>query len=220
MYFRVLIVDDHQLIRSALRLLLEREGSFEVVAEAGDGREAIRSVRETKPHLVLMDIVMPGMNGIEATARICSECPGVKVLCLSMYTESRFVALALEAGASGYLLKSCTAEELVQALRTIGAGQTYLSPAIAHTVVDLLRAGTHQCREGKAFACLTAREREVLQLLAEGASSKQIARRLHLSIKTVGTHRERIMQKLGISSVAGLTKYAIREGLTSTDLTA
>ena len=209
---RVLLADDHQLFLEGLRALLGEQPGLLVVGEAANGRQAVAAARSLEPNIVVMDLSMPGMNGIEATRRIVRELPDVKVICLSMHSEARFVEAALEAGAAGYLLKDCASDELLAAVETVSGGKTYISPSIASLVVTALRSRE---RQSTAFTLLTQREREVLQLLAEGHSTKQIAAHLGVSIKTVGTHREHIMQKLDIHSIAGLTKYAIGEGLTS-----
>ena len=214
MTIRALLADDHQLFLDGLRALLAKQPGIEVVAEASDGREALSAARRLRPDVVIMDLSMPGLNGIEATRRISKRVPSARIICLSMHTEARFVEAALEAGAAGYLPKDCASEEMTAAIRAVSKGQTYLSPGVADVVVNVLRNRDVPARES-AFDLLTDREREVLQLLAEGQSTKQLAAHLALSVKTVGTHREHIMQKLGIRSIAGLTKYAIREGLTS-----
>ncbi len=214
MGIRIVLADDHQLFLDGLRALLAKEPEIQVVAEASDGREALAEARGQRPDVVVMDLSMPGLNGIEATRRIVQSLPSVRVICLSMHTEPRFVEAALEAGASGYLPKDCATEEMTAAIRAVSNGQTYLSPSVAGVVVDVLR-NREGTEEANAFGVLTGREREVLQLLAEGQSTKELAAHLNLSVKTVGTHREHIMRKLGIRSIAGLTKYAIREGLTS-----
>ncbi len=210
---RLLLVDDHALFSASLRSLLEREQDFEVIGEADHGVAAVRQARLLRPDLVLVDLAMPGLNGIEATRRMTTEMTGIKVLALSMHSDPRFVEAALEAGAAGYLLKSCTFEELGLAIRTVLAGRAYLSPAIAGAVVDALRK--RRPAGATAATALTQREREVLQLLAEGHGTREIGCRLCMSPKTVHTHRKKIMEKLRIPSVAGLTKYAIQEGLTS-----
>lgn len=210
---RILLADDHELFLKGLLALLESQPDLEVVGEAKNGREAFSKARELKPDLVILDISMPGLNGIEATRQI-TENLGLKTLCLSMYTENRFVTAALEAGASGYLVKDCELAELLRAIRSVLAGQTYLSPAVAGAVVDVFR-NKETSEPPTAKPMLTDREREVLQLLAEGCSSREIADQLCISPKTVHTHRKHLQEKLHIKSVAGLTKYAIREGLTS-----
>ncbi len=217
MSIAVLLADDHKIMRDGLRLLIEREPDMEVVGEAADGRRTVQLVRELSPDVVIMDVTMPHLNGLEATRQIVAEAPKVKVIALSMHSDRRFVAGMLRAGGSGYLLKDCAFEELVRAIRTVAANQTYLSPAITGIVVeDYVRHVPP--RKLSAFSVLTPREREVLQLLAEGHTTREIASRLHTSVKTIETHRRHIMGKLGTSSVAELTKYAIREGLTSLDI--
>ncbi len=212
---RVILADDHQIVLDGLRALLEKQPCVEIVDEVQDGLAAFKSARQHYPDIVIMDLTMPGMNGMEAIRRICDEVEDVKVLCLSMHSENRFVLAALEAGASGYLLKDCASEELLRALRTVKSGQLYLSPAIARTALDGYK--TRDTEKSSVFSLLTDREREVLQLLAEGFTTKEVATRLGLSLKTVGTHREHLMAKLDIHNIAGLTKYAIREGLTSSE---
>jgi len=211
---RVVLADDHRILREGLRSLLEREPGMEVVGEANNGRATVELVEKLTPDVVVMDLTMPGLNGMEATRQILGRVPGVKVLALSMHSDKRFVGGALSAGASGYLLKDCAFEELVRAIGIVARGQTYLSPGIAGTVVEGYVRQAHG-REAEAPSVLTVREREVLQLIAEGKTVKEIATTLSLSVKTVETHRGRIMAKLSIRSVAELTKFAIREGLTS-----
>lgn len=216
MSIKVLIVDDHKIMREGLRSLLEREGDLEVVGEADTGRQAIQSVRELDPDLVLMDLTMPEMNGIEATRRIAEAFPEVRVLALSMHSDRRFIEEALAAGAQGFLLKDCAFDELVSAIREVIADRFYLSPRIAGVVVkDYL--GKRGRSEPSSSVRLTPREREVLQLVAEGKNTKEVAFALNVSVKTVETQRTQIMKKLKITSVAELTKYAIREGLTTLD---
>lgn len=214
MAIRIVLADDHRIFREGIVSLLGKFPDMDVVAQADDGREAIQRALELRPSVVIMDVAMPGLNGIDATLRLHQEAPDTAVLALSMHSDRRFVTAMLRAGASGYLLKTCPSEELIAAIRTVARRQVYLSPAVADVVVDeLLRgSGTSTSPEGDA---LTAREREVLQLLAEGKATKQIANELRVSIKTIETYRRQIMQKLDIDSVAGLTKYAIREGITS-----
>jgi DNA-binding NarL/FixJ family response regulator len=214
MAIRIIIADDHQIVRQGLKTLLEKEPDMQVVAEAEDGRRTLSLVRELVPHIVVLDVEMPDLNGIEAARQILTEFPQVKVIALSMYSDRRFVVNMLKAGANGYLLKDCAFEELSQAIRLAMSNRIYLSPGVADVVIkDYVNhpTGTTQ----SVFSLLTAREREVLQLLSEGKRTSQIAELLHISIKTVETHRQQIMHKLGTKSVAELTKFAIREGLTS-----
>lgn len=216
MSLKILLADDHKIIREGLRNLIEKQEGFEVIAEAKDGLTAVKKAKKLAPDVVIMDIGMPGLNGIEATRQILADSPQAKIIALSMHSERRFVSEMLKAGASAYLLKDSAFEELVQAIRASQSNKIYLSPSIADKVVkDYI---THIPRESfSPFSLLTQREREVLQLIAEGKSTKEIAALLFLSIKTVETHRQNIMEKLDLRSVAELTKYAIREGLTSLD---
>jgi DNA-binding NarL/FixJ family response regulator len=214
MLTKVLIADDHQIVRQGLRTLLEKEPDLRVVAEAEDGRSTVRLARETQPEVIIMDVAMPDLNGIEATRQIISELPKAKVIALSMYADRRFVVNMLKAGASGYLLKDCAFEELTRAIRAVLAHKTYLSPGVSDIVVkDYMTGGS--ALETSVFSVLTPREREVLQLMSEGKSTNQIADSLHVSVKTIETHRQQVMHKLKMHSVAELTKYAIREGLTT-----
>ena len=215
MSIRILLADDHQIFRQGLCALLEKESDLEVVAQAHNGRDALEQAKRLKPSVVVMDISMPDLNGIEAARQILDQVSGTKVIGLSMHTDKRFVAGMLKAGACGYLPKDCDREELVGAIRAAVAGQTYLSPAIAGIVLQGYVQPDSVDTSSSAVNALTAREREVLQLVAEGYASKQIAGRLHISTKTVETHRQQIMKKLDIHSIAGLTKFALREGLTS-----
>jgi two-component system response regulator NreC len=211
---KVLIADDHQIVRQGLRTLLEKEHDLKVVAEAEDGRATVRLARELLPEVIVMDVAMPDLNGIEATRQIVAEFPRTKVIALSMYADRRFVVNMLKAGAAGYLLKDCAYEELTRAIRAVLAHKTYLSPGVADVLVkDYMCGGPTQ--ETSVFSVLTPREREVLQLMSEGRSTSQIATSLHVSVKTIETHRQQVMHKLNMHSVAELTKYAIREGLTT-----
>lgn len=209
---RVLLADDHAVLRQGLRMLLEQQDDIEVVAEAATGLETIRKTRETEPDVVLMDIAMPDLNGVEATRRIVQSWPKTRVVMLSMHADARYVKESLVAGASGYIVKHAAFDEVVLAVRAAAAGHVYLSPMVAGVVAEHFRGSAHP--EDDPVAGLTPREREVLQLLAEGHSAQDIARLLHLSVKTVETHRHHLMEKLGVRSVAELTKIAVRAGLT------
>jgi len=214
MSIKVLLVDDHAIIREGLRSLLEKEPKMEVVADTNDGRKARDLVRELSPDVVIMDITMPELNGIEATRQITAESPRVKVIALSIHSKKRYVADMLSAGAAGYILKECLFNELVQAIRAVVAGGQYLSPRITDVVVsDYVKRLS--AAPDSPVATLTSREREVLQLVAEGKPTKQIALELHVSTKTIEANRRQIMEKLNRHSIAELTKYAIREGLTT-----
>ncbi len=212
----VMIVDDHQIVRDGLKAILHNEEGIGVIAEADNGRSALQLIKELNPEIVIMDIAMPDMNGIDATRRISSEYPDIKVLILSMHHDKRMVIEVFNAGARGYLLKECASDELLRAIRTIQQGETYLSPKISSIVVKGLVKQQHGEIPSEIFS-LSSREREVLQLLAEGKSMKEIAFTLDVSIKTVEAFRKRLMDKLKVNSIAELTKIAIREGLTSLD---
>jgi DNA-binding NarL/FixJ family response regulator len=214
MGLRILLADDHQILRQGLVALLTKENDLQVVGEASDGRSAVNLARQLQPDIVVMDVAMPDLNGIDATRQILAGLPHTKIIALSMHADKRFVVGMLKAGASGYLLKHCALEELVNAIRVVISNRTYLSPDIAGMVVEDF---IHRSTSGNTsvFAVLTLREREVLQLYAEGKITRQIAELLHLSIKTVESHRKQIKNKLGFQSFAELIKYAIREGLTS-----
>lgn len=213
MTIHILLAEDHELFRTGLRTMLMQQPDMLVVDEVRDGLDAVRAAVANPPDVVVMDISMPGMNGIEATRRILEVLPAVRVLCLSMYADRRFILSMLEAGAAGYLHKDSALEELVHAIHTVVGNHTYLSPGIADIVVDAYRA-SQAGETTSALSLLTAREREVLQLIAEGHSTQAIAARLQVSQKTVSTHRENLMSKLAIHSIAGLTKYALQQGLT------
>ena len=209
---KVAIADDHMIFRDGLRSLLDRQLDMEVVAEADNGRIAIKHAKELSPDVVIMDIGMSELNGIDATRQIVKMSLGVKVLALSMYSDKRFVKEMLKAGASGYMLKDSAFTELIDAIRVIVGGKIYISPGVASIVLEDYLGDSTQ-RESSIRSLLTSREIEVLQLLAEGKSTKQIALSLSLSIKTIESRRARIMQKIGIDNIADLTKYAIREGI-------
>ncbi|UCE17273.1 MAG: response regulator transcription factor [Gemmatimonadota bacterium] len=211
---KILLADDHKIVRDGLRSLLDKQSGMEVVGEAEDGRRALQLAAELTPDIVIMDIGMPNLNGMEATRHILDAVQNVKVIALSMHSDKRFVSGMLQAGASGYLLKDCAFEELAQAVETVLGGQIYLSPKITGVVVEDYVQMTTQI-ETSPLSLLTSREREVLQLFAEGKNTKEIAALLYVSVKTVETHRQRIMKKLNIHNIPDLVKFAIREGLTS-----
>ena len=216
MSIRILLADDHRVMRDGLRAVLAPEPKMQVVAEAGTGREVLDRLADTPVDVVVMDIGMPELNGIEATRQIVKQWPRVRVIALSTYSDKRYVLAMLDAGASAYVLKIAACEELLTAIRKVVRGECFLSGAITGIVVDsyVRRQFT---MDQSAQARLGAREREVLQLVAEGKSSKEIAARLNVSVKTVETHRRNIMDKLDLRTVAELTKYAVREGISSLD---
>jgi DNA-binding NarL/FixJ family response regulator len=208
---RILLADDHALVRAGLRALLDDLPGVEIVAETGDGREALRLVRERKPDIALIDVSMPGLNGLDVAARITHDHPAVRVIIVSMHGDDETVRRALKAGAAGYMLKNSDRAELEMALRAVARGDTWLSPALTKRVVAALTQDPRPA-EGP-FEALTPRQREVLQLVAEGHSNKEIAQRLNVALKTVETHRTELMERLGIHGVAGLVRYAIQVGL-------
>ena len=210
---RIMLVDDHTILREALHTVLDLEKDIDVVAEAADGIEAFRIAKEVQPDIVIMDIGMPGLDGIAVTRKLIADNPKLKVLALSHYLDRHFVLQMLDAGASGYLVKSAGSRELLRAIRGVSNSKTYLSPEIASVVVDTMRSKT-TAREPRTEQ-LGRREREVLSLLADGKTSPEIAARLHLATSTVEAHRRNIMRKLDLHSIAELTKYAIRQGLTA-----
>lgn len=216
MGIRVVLADDHRIVRQGLCALLAAERDIELIGQADDGLGAVRLARELRPDVMVVDVSMPGMNGVEATRRIRVDEPSVRVLCLSVHAESRMVLAVLEAGAAGYVLKDDSYEELVLAIRRAMAGQMHLSADLVGVVVNEVRSrGRPQAVGGAPL--LTPREREILTLLSEGRSTQQIADRLHVSVKTVATHREHVMQKLSLGSLAELVRYALREGLSTLD---
>ena len=212
---RVLLVEDHTLVRAGFRVLLEKIEGILVIGEVSDGRSATKLAKELDPDVVLMDIAMAGMNGLEATRRIRQESPRTKILMLSMYTNEEYLKEALRAGAAGYLLKDADRNELELAIKAVWRGETYLTPSMTKFAVDAY------CQQGEAqtgpLARLTGRQREILQLIAERYSTKQIAQRLDLSVKTVETHRAQLMERLDIHDVPGLVRLAIRTGLVQSD---
>jgi DNA-binding NarL/FixJ family response regulator len=213
MTVQILLAEDHNIVREGLRALLATEAEFEVIGEASDGRTAVARVAELSPDVIVMDLHMPDLNGIEATRRVLAEKPNVKIIGLSANSDPNLILEMLKAGASGYVVKDSAFQELSEAIRTVMQNKVYLSPAVQNVLVDDYVRGA----EGRstAFSTLSSREREVLQLTAEGKATKEVARMLSVSVKTVETHRRNIMMKLNIDNVAQLTKYAIREGLSS-----
>lgn len=220
---RVVLADDHTLVRAGLHALLQIMEGIDVVAEASDGYEALDLISTHQPDVVLMDIAMPGLNGLEATAQIVPAFPHVSVLILSMYANEEFVVQALRAGAAGYILKNVVTAELELALRAVARGETYLSPAISKQVIaDYLRrvrgSDDRPLQASGPHQLLTSRQREILQLIAAGHTTKEIAVLLHVSVKTVETHRTQLMQRLDIHDIAGLVRYAMRMGLVDPDI--
>jgi DNA-binding NarL/FixJ family response regulator len=208
---RVLLADDHALVRAGLRALASGLTGVQVIGEASDGRQALALVKEHRPDVVIMDFSMPGLNGLEAATRVAKEFPEVRVLMLSAHSNEEYVCQALRAGAAGYLLKDSGTAELELAIRAVAGGQTFLSPAVSkHVINDYVR---RVGGEAGSLEILTPRQREILQMIAEGQTTKEIARTLHLSIKTVETHRSQLMERLNIHDVAGLVRYAVRVGI-------
>jgi len=222
---RVILADDHALVRAGFHALLASLEGVEVVAEAGDGRQALQMVEANRPDVVLMDISMPELNGLDAVEKITRDFPAVRVIILSMHANEEYVLHALQAGAAGYLLKDAGIGELELAVRAVARGETYLSPPVSRSVIDdYLRrlgspaeAGTQPPNLPDSKGKLTPRQREVLQLIAEGRTTQEIAKRLHVGVKTVETHRAQLMERLDIHEVAGLVRYAIRIGLVTPD---
>lgn len=214
MSIKILLADDHTIMRQGLRSLLEKEADFTVVAEAANGREVLEQARRVKPSVAIMDVTMPGLNGIEATRKLQAELPEVKVVALTVHADKNYLTGMLSAGCSGYLLKDCASDELVHAVRTVASGRAYISPEIAPLLLDDYRKrGAADTTSGAVE--LAPKEKEVLQLIAEGAPTKEIALRMGVSVKTIERTRAQIMEKLQFFSVAELTKYAVRHGITS-----
>ncbi|MHC4323563.1 MAG: response regulator [Planctomycetota bacterium] len=216
MSIRIILADDHTILRHGLSKSFQHEEGFKVIGQAKDGRSTVELAKELLPDVVVMDIAMPDLNGVEATRQIARECPDVNVIGLSMHSSNKYVREMFRAGAKGYLLKDCPFEELTQAIRTVVDGKTYVSPMVSRTLIEDYVSKPDDPKS--AFSVLSQREREVVQLLAEGKSTKQTAMQLHISPKTVEAHRLRIMNKLGIDNLALLTKYALQEGLTEYEL--
>jgi len=212
---RVLLVDDHQLFREGIRALIEKLSGFEVVAEAGNGREGVQLAEKLQPQLVLMDVMMPELGGLDATAQVAAVAPNARVIMLSMSAGSEYVLRAMQAGAAGYLPKNTGLAELELALRAVARGETYLSSAVSkHVIEGYVR---RDAAPVNPLERLTRRQREVLQLIAEGATTKEIARKLRITQKTAETHRSKLMKVLKLQNIAGLTRFAIRHGLVSSD---
>ncbi len=214
-HLRVMIVEDHALVRAGMRALVQKIEGVEVISDVGDGWEAVKSVQTDVPDLVLMDIAMPGLNGLDATSRIVKESPTTRVILVSMHANEEYFQQALQAGASGYLLKGAELAELELAIRTVGRGETYLTPAVAKYAIEVYREKS----DGSSgpLAKLSMRQREILQLIAEGQTTKDIAHRLNLSVKTVETHRSQLIERLEIHDVPGLVRFAMRVGLIQPD---
>lgn len=214
---RVILAEDHTIVRQGLRLLLEQSDDIKVIAEAEDGREAVKKTEQLKPDIVLMDISMPILNGIEATRQIKKKFPDIKVLILTMHTTEEYISQILHAGASGYLVKKSAHHELLSAIKAIQKGNSYLSPLVSKKVVDEYLQKTKDDIKKDRYEKLTTREREVLQLIAEGKANKEIAELLFLSIKTVETHKAHLMEKLNLHTTTDLIKYALQKGIISTE---
>lgn len=217
MAIRILLADDHKIMRQGLRSLLEKEQDFEIIAEAANGEEALEIACRLRPNVVIMDVAMPILNGIQCTHRIRESAPDVKIVALTIHKDKNYLTGMLQAGTSGYLLKDCAAEELVHAVRVAANGKAYVSPEVAPLIIQDYKDFGRPDMKTDASAELTLKEREVLQMIAEGTSTKEIASRLQQSPKTVDRARAQIMRKLHVFTVAELTKYAIRNGLTSLD---
>ncbi|MEX0875997.1 MAG: response regulator transcription factor [Phycisphaerales bacterium] len=213
--YRVVLVDDHAMVREGIRAIVERDQLIEVVGEASDGREGIELIEKIKPDIVVIDIGMPNLNGVDATRQLTRDFPKVKVIALSMHTDKRFVLAMFEAGAMGYVAKDSISEEIVRAIHAVAKGRKYISSDVAGPMIETATRQDPTYSSKEFSSVLGARERQVLQLLAEGMTSGEIAKQLSLSVHTIDTHRRNIMKKTQTHSVAELTKLAIREGLTS-----
>jgi len=212
---RILLADDHQLMRSGLRLVIEQQPDLTIVGEAADGREAVAIAKSVRPDVAVMDISMPNLNGIEAAHQIIQSQPDIAVIVLSMHTDESYVLRALKAGAKGYLLKDSAEADLIAAVRAVARGKSFFSPAVSKVLLDDYMRKLKRSGAEDAYDLLTPREREILQLVAEGKSNKDVANLLNLSVYTVETHRSNIMQKLNLKGVPELTLYAVRKGIIS-----
>ena len=212
----ILLADDHKLLIDGLRSLLDKQAEIQIVGVAKDGLETVTLAQECKPDIILLDISMPRLNGLDAAAKILRETPGIKIIFLSMHADRRYIQEAIRIGARGYILKESAANEVIEAIHTVQKGELYLSHAVRelvlHEYIEWIKEG-----DNNSYSPLSVREREVLQLLAEGKTTKDIADMLNVSVKTVESHRKQIMDKLNLHSIAELTKYAIRAGLTQLD---
>lgn len=210
---KILIVDDHAIVREGVRMILAKESDLDVVGEAGDGQEALEVADRVRPHVVVMDISMPGIGGIEATQALRAKYPQIQVLALTMHEDETYVFQLLRAGAAGYVLKRAAAQDLVQAVRAAAKGEAFLYPSVARKVVEDYLRRVESGEERERYDGLTTREKEILTLIAQGSSNQQIAEKLFISIKTVQTHRAHILEKLGLHDRTELVRYAIRKGL-------
>jgi DNA-binding NarL/FixJ family response regulator len=217
MSFDIVLVDDHKLVRDGVKTILERGAEFRIVGEAENGADAVQLCKKAQPDIVLMDIGLPGMNGIEATTELLRHCPAVKVIILSMYDDENSVVSAIRSGARAFVLKKASSTELLDALRTVARGGSYLSSQVSDRLLARIQRGDLETHDRSPLESLSPRELQVLRLVAEGKTSKEIANSLSLSVKTIESHRAQIMVKLGIHTVAELTKFAVREGLTPLD---
>lgn len=210
---RIILADDHSIVRRGMRSLLEAEADLQIVGEAAEGREALRLCEELQPDVAILDIAMPQLNGLEVAAQALKQVPELKVIMLSMYADEAYIVRALLAGAKGYLLKEATEVDLVAAIRAVSEGKSFFSPAISRILAEDYVRHLQQRGQQDSWDLLTAREREVLQLLAEGKTNKEVAGVLHIGVSTVDTHRNKIMQKLGLRNFAELVLYAVRKGV-------
>jgi DNA-binding NarL/FixJ family response regulator len=210
---RILLADDHTVIRAGIKLLLEGQPEWHVVGEASDGREALNALEETRPDLIVMDLAMPNLNGMEATRQILASHPDISIVVLSMHSDEGYVLRALKAGARGYVLKDSTETDLIDAVKAVRAGKSYFSPAVSRLLVEDYTRQLHGRNLEDTYELLTNREREILQLAAEGKSNKEIAGLLNLSVYTIETHRKNIMEKLNLHSLPELILYAVRKGV-------